>query len=180
MIDKIGIKSKQWMTKELSELLQDTTNVFIVRFCDLEMELQENIRSQMRGNNSSLMIVKNSICKRAFCEYEWNDLVKFIDGPTALVLGDVNPIKVAKVLVDFSDENPSFIVKGGVLDGEICSQDRLSELAELPSKEVLLGKLTGSLASPIINFIYILDVQVKRMVYVLSQIKKKKENESDK
>ncbi len=174
-VENIGRKSKQWMTEELIDTCQDVKDLFIVSFSNLGVVEQEELRNRLRHNKSTLMVVKNSICKRAFSSEKYQPLLSFVDGPIALIFGEGDSIRVAKLLVNFIDEYPSFEIKGGRLDAEIYSVKKIEELSKLPSKEILLSKIVGTLNSPIVKFVYVLDIQLRKIVYILSQIKKIKE-----
>jgi len=171
--EKIGKKCKQWMVKEFSHMLKESSNTFMANFSNLNVIEQEEIRNELRQLRSSFVVVKNSICKRVFNELNQKKLKDYLDGPTAIILVKDEPIKVTKVLVGFSKRYPNFEVKGGLIEEEVYSEDKLKELAELPSKIVLLAKFVGSVGTPMIRFLQILDMQIRRVVYVLSQIKDK-------
>jgi len=175
--EKIGIKCKQLMTKELSSFLKDSKDIFVTNFTNLSVLEQEELRGKLRERESSFIVVKNSICKRAFSQIGQKNIVDFLEGSVAVILGKSDSVKIAKMLVDFSKQYPNFQIRGGLVDNCVYSDEKLKELASLPSREVLLAKIVGSINSPIVNFVCVLDAQLRRLVYILFQIKEKKSKE---
>lgn len=173
-IENIGLKCKKWMKGELVDLFQRNESIIVTNFRNLNVEEQEELRKELRKQKSYLMVVKNSICKRAFNDLDLKELSQLLQGSCAVVLGKNNSIKIAKVLFDFADEYPGFNVKGGLINQEIYSDKKIEDLSELPSKEVLLGKLVGSIGAPTFKFLQILDMQIRRIVYAFLQIRDKK------
>jgi large subunit ribosomal protein L10 len=90
----------------------------------------------------------------------------------ALVTGD--PVAPAKALVEFAKANQAFKLKAGMLDGKLLQPADVKALAELPSREVLLAKLLGTLNAPTSNFVGVLAAMPRSLVQVLSAIKDQK------
>jgi large subunit ribosomal protein L10 len=97
-----------------------------------------------------------------------------LTGSTAVVFGYSDQLAPTKVLSDFMKENEKLSVKGGLLDGKFIDPKMIAALAKLPSREVLLGKLLGTMKAPITNFVYDCKGILTKFVIALSAIKDKK------
>lgn len=108
-----------------------------------------DLRASVR-EHARVSVVKNTLARRAANEAGREELMPLLEGPTALVWVDGDPALAAKALAAFAkehDERPS--LKGGLLEGDALPPAEIIELTKLPSKEVLVGKLVGAIASPI-------------------------------
>jgi len=95
-----------------------------------------------------------------------------LEGEIALVLGYGDEIIPAKLVYEFSKENPSLKILGGFFENQFKPAEDFIALAQLPSKQELLARLVGSISSPIASFARVLKANLKGLVYVLSAIKK--------
>ena len=93
-------------------------------------------------------------------------------GQMAVIFGFTDEIAPAKISYLASKKNDQIKILAGILGKEYLDQDRVMELAKLPNKPELLGKLLGTMQAPISNFIYVLNGNIKGLVTVLSKIKK--------
>lgn len=96
------------------------------------------------------------------------------DGPTAVLFAKDNPLAALKTLVEFTKNNPTLKVKGGSFEGRTYTGDEIVTIASLPSREVLLGKLTGNLISPIRRLLGVFSGNQQKLVIVLNSIASKK------
>ena len=96
------------------------------------------------------------------------------DGPTAVLFAKDNPLAALKTLVEFTKNNPALRVKSGFFEGMTYTGEEIVTIAKLPSREVLLGKLAGSLISPIQRFLGALSGNQRKLVIVLNSIASKK------
>ena len=92
-----------------------------------------------------------------------------IEGQMALVLTDADVSEISKILVKFAKDYEGFVLKGGVLDGAILSADEVRTLSDLPSREVLLAKLLGTLSAPITRFAGALNAKTRDFASILKQ-----------
>jgi len=84
-------------------------------------------------------------------------------------------VSVSKVLVDFSKEHTKLKIKAGLLGKKILTPVEIKSLAGLPSREVLIAKLLGTMNAPITNFVGVLAAVPRSLVYVLEAVRKQKE-----
>ena len=81
---------------------------------------------------------------------------------TAIAISKDDPIAPAKILKEYDDKVESFKIKAGYIDGKVVDADTVMQLASIPPKEVLLGKLLGSLKSPLCKLCAVLNAKVEK------------------
>ncbi len=138
------------------------------------VELAE-LRVSLRKAGASFKIVKNRVARIALDEHESKTLASELTGPIGLayMYGDV--AAGTKTLFEFEKKYEVFKVKSGVMDGRLLSYDELKGLSELPSKEVLIAKIIGSLVSPHRGLVSVLNGVGSKLVRVIGAIKDKKQ-----
>ena len=137
------------------------------------------LRSVLREGGAEFKVVKMTLAKRAAAELEYTDLDELLLGPTGLAFADGDPVTAAKALKDFAKENDAFSVKGGMLGSEFLTPERVSELAEIESRDVLLSKIAGVMQAPMANMAGLLAALPRNLATALQQLVEKKEAAGD-
>lgn len=161
------------MVEQLVKRLEGTKNIIITNYKGLKVREVEELRNTLRQISAHYAIVKKSLLKRAFEQLDLKEASKFLEEAVAVGTGCEDAIKISKVLVDFKKKHPPFIICGGFLDREFASADLISELAALPTQEVLLAKFINGLKSPINGFVNGLSGILRKLVCVIDAIKAK-------
>ncbi len=136
--DKVGAVA------ELTSRFNRSSAVVLTDYRGLTVAQLKELRTAL-GSTSTYAVVKNTLTKRAVSEVGYDDLASLLVGPTAIAFIEGEPVEAAKALRNFSRTNPLLIIKGGVLDGKMLSTAEINSLAELESREVLLGRLAGGM-----------------------------------
>jgi len=133
---------------EVRERLGDSNASVVAEYRGLTVAEMAALRKVLRAAGGDFKIFKNTLVRLAIAGTDHEALGELLVGPTgiAFIQGDVSA--VAKALKDFAADNPALIVKGGVLDGTALDTSSLKALADLPSRDVLLARLAGLIASP--------------------------------
>jgi len=134
---------------ELKAKVDSTSTAVVTEYRGMTVAQIQTLRRQLRALDADYKVFKNTLVRRAIAGTTVEPLDAFLEGPTAIafVNGDVSA--VAKALRDFAKATPTLVVKGGVLDGKVLSVSDLTALADLPSRDVLLARLAGLIASPL-------------------------------
>ena len=146
----------------------------IVDFAGLEVKDTLELRKKLKEVNGELKIAKKTLIQIALDKNKLEKNIKEIDGQIALVFGYMDEIAPAKIIYNFSKENNNLKILGGFFGNEFQNAEKFIELAQLPSKEELLGKLVGSISSPLTGFVRSLQYNIKGLVFALNAIKKNK------
>ena len=169
-------ESKQQIVTELHEKLQQAKAVFLADFRGMSVEQATNLRNELRKAEVEYKVVKNTLLELASKDTDADALNSHYAGPTAIALTYTDPVAAAKVLSKFAKEQQNtFKLKAGVLSGKTITVPDIQALADLPSREVLLAKLLGSLNAPASNFVGLLAAIPGSFVRVLDAIRTQKE-----
>jgi len=165
---------KAEIIKSLKEKFLKSEAVFVTTFRGFTVAESNEIRKLIRETGGEFKVAKNTLIKIASQNTPAQSINEYIEGPTALVIAYKDPVEIAKVLKKFTDEHESLKVRGFVIKGKGFSSEALNELAKLPSKEVLLGQLLGTIQAPIANLVGLLSAIIRNFLYVLKAIEEKK------
>jgi large subunit ribosomal protein L10 len=138
-------------------------------------QLQELRRSL--GANANYAVVKNTLAKLAAKDAGIDGFDDLLTGPTAIafIKGDV--VEAAKGLRDFAKANPTLVIKGGVLDGKPLDAKEIAKLADLESREVLLGKLAGAMLASLSQAVYLLNAPIAQAARLAGALQAKRAEE---
>lgn len=167
-------EDKQQLTQELHEEWSNSEAAVITHYRGLTVDQMNQLRNDLRQAGSSMQVVKNTLARRAAKGTDFAVASHLFSGPTAIAYGS-DPVALAKAVSDFAKKNEKLILLGGVLDGRCIDASEVTALASLPSKEVLLAKLLGSLQSPISSFVRTLSEVPASFVRTLAAVRDQKE-----
>ncbi len=166
--------SKEQLVSELAEKLSVAQAAFLADYRGLNVEQVNKLRGDLRGAGIEYRVVKNTLLRLAAKNTGIECLSDLLEGPTAIAIAGNDPVAPAKVLTEFAKANNKFELKGGALGGKLLSAEDIKALADLPSREVLLGRLLGSINAPVSNFVGVLAAVPRSFVQVLAAIQDKK------
>ncbi|KIZ13399.1 50S ribosomal protein L10 [Streptomyces natalensis] len=129
--------------EEITEKLRNSNAAVVTSYTGLTVAQLKQLRRSL-GENAQYRVVKNTLTKIAANE-AGIQLDEHLSGSTAVAFVTGDPVEAAKGLRDFAKDNPSLVIKGGVLEGKALSADEIKKLADLESREVLLAKLAGAM-----------------------------------
>ena len=140
----------------------------------------DELRKQLRVAKAEVKVLKNNVARLVTKEGKMGDqakaLMDTVVGPTLVAFAYGDPAAAAKVFHKFAQDNEALKLKDSLMGTKLIVVSGVEELAKLPSKEVLLAKLLGTMNAPITNFVGVLAAVPRSLVTVLSAIEKKKAN----
>ncbi|MBM7518366.1 50S ribosomal protein L10 [Nocardioides nitrophenolicus] len=147
---------KQAAVAEIAESFSESAGAVLTEYRGLTVKELQDLRRSL-GANANYAVVKNTLAKLAAKEAGIEGFDELLTGPTAIafIKGDV--VEAAKGLRDFAKANPTLVIKGGVLDGALLDAKEIAKLADLESREVLLGKLAGAMLASLSQAVYLLN-----------------------
>ena len=160
--------------KELSKTLAKATAVYFTEYHGLSVSDMTRLRSEFFKVEVDYRVAKNTLIKLAAKENEIGGIDGLLKGSTAMAISYDEPVSPAKVIKDFNKDNDLPTVKGILFEGEFMPGDQFSRLADLPSKDELLGKLVGLLNSPMQKLVSTLNTPAQNLLGVLSNLNEKK------
>ena len=162
MPSKSILEQKQAVVAELAEQLKNSPAGVVVNYQGITVEADTKIRKALREAGVEYKVLKNSLTGRACDEVGLGDMKQYLSGMTAIAIGTNDPGAPAKVLKEYAEKIESFQILAGYLDGAVVDAATVNTLADIPSKEVLIAKLLGSIKSPLYGLAYALQAVVDR------------------
>lgn len=150
------VEIKQPIVDEIKGYVTDTKAVVLVDYRGLTVEQDTVLRKKLREAGVVYKVYKNTMLKRAFEGTDYEQLDKHLEGPTAVAFGIEDETAPARILSEVAKEAEALTFKGAVVDGTYYDEAGIKVLSTIPSREVLISKLLGSLQSPITNFARVL------------------------
>ncbi len=156
------LENKKVVVAELTERLKNAQAGVIADYRGLTVAQDTELRAKLREAGVEYTIVKNTLTRFAANEVGLEGLDPVLHGPTALATSANDVVSPAKVLVEFAKNNEQLEIKAGFVDGKVIDADEVKVYASIPSKEVLISKMMGSLLAPIGNLARALDAIAKK------------------
>ena len=129
---------------ELVESFQESAGAVLTEYRGLTVKQLQELRRAL-GDNASYAVVKNTLTQIAATEAGIDGFDELLTGPTAIAFINGDVVEAAKGLRDFARTNPALVVKGGILEGNLLDATEIARLADLESREVLLGRIAGGM-----------------------------------
>jgi len=164
---------KKAIIEELKEHMGASQYALLVDYQGLAVDEMASVRDGLRGIDAQMYITKNSFLGLAASELD-RELGDILSGPSALVTGAGEITDAAKKLAGFANEYESFSIKGGSFGSDTLSAEDVYELSRIPSREVMLSKVVGTIAAPMSSLVGVMNQKVSSLLYVLKAIEEKK------
>ena len=164
------------MIAELKETMKNAKGAVLTDYRGIKVALDTKLRRKMREAGVEYSVIKNNMASIAAKEAGIEGLDAYLKGPLALVSSDKDPVAAAKLISEFIKENRIMEIKGGLVEGTVIDAEGVKALANLPSREILLARLLGSMQSPITGFVTVLQGNIRNLVYALDQVRQQKES----
>ena len=169
-------EEKQVMIDDLSKRLDENNIIYIADISSLDAVATSSLRRQCFAKNIKLSVVKNTLLKKAMENVQGKDLTELYDilpGPTAIMLSDTGNLP-AKLIKDFRKKSDKPVLKGAFVEESIYIGDgQLNLLAEIKSKDELIGEVIGLLQSPVKNVISALNSSKGKIAGLVKTLSKK-------
>ena len=170
--------AKQATVAELKEKLTGAKGAVLVNYRGLTVAQDTKLRRQLREAGVEYRVVKNTMTRIAAQEAGLEGLDVYLEGPTAMAISTTDPVAPAKIITDFVKEHKLQVleVKAGLVEGNVIDEKGVKALASLPSREVLIAKMLGSMQSPITGLVNVLQGSIRNLVYALDAVRQQKES----
>ena len=167
---------KQAAVAEIVDSFNDAAGAVLTEYRGLTVKQLQELRRSL-GENASYAVVKNTLAKLAAKDAGIDGFDDLLTGPTAIafIKGDV--VEAAKGLRDFAKAHPTLVIKGGVLDGKPLDAKEVAKLADLESREVLLGKLAGAMLASLSQAVYLLNAPLAQAARLAGALQAKRAEE---
>jgi large subunit ribosomal protein L10 len=156
---------------EITDRFRTSSAAVVTEYRGLTMAQLTELRRSL-GKDTAYTVAKNTLVKRAAADAGVTGLDDMFVGPTAVAFIAGEPVDAAKALRDFAKTHPLLVIKGGLLDGRKIEPAEVAKLADLESREILLGKMAGAMLATLTKAAIVLNAlpsQVARLAAALQE-----------
>lgn len=165
---------KSILIEDLQEKIKKSGATFVAEYQGIEAVQMNELRKSLRDASIDFKVVRNTLARRAVKGTPIEFISKDLVGPTAIAFSYKDAAGAAKALVEFARTQPKLKLRIGALGAKVMSVDDIKALASLPSRDVLLGMLLGTMKSPVSGFARVLGGVPTKLLYALNAIKDSK------
>jgi large subunit ribosomal protein L10 len=170
--------TKQQLIDDYTQGFAQSSNAFVLGFQRMTVPQVDALRSKVRASGGRYQVVKNRLALIAVKDTKLASLSEHFQGPTAVAYSDTDVVGLAKVLTDFAKGADILEFRAGLIDGAPILGGDVRAIAELPSREVLIGRLLFLLQTPVSRLVRDLGAITQQFVSALDQIRQQKEAQS--
>jgi large subunit ribosomal protein L10 len=170
----LNLEQKQAVVAEVSKVIADAQAAILAEYRGLTVAQMTTLRSKARAGGVYVRVVKNTLVRRAVDGSPFACLQDHLTGPLAFVAGK-DPVAAAKVVVEFAKDNEKFRIMAGSMSGKLISLAEMKALAALPSRDVLLSQLMGTMLAPVQKFVATLNEVPTKFVRGLAAVRDQKQ-----
>ncbi len=155
---------------EVRQRLESASAAILTEYRGLAVKDLAVLRRSLREAGGEYKVYKNTLVRFAARDLGLAEMEPMLEGPTGIAFVDGDAVGVAKVLRDFARGNPNLVFKGGLLGDSVLSAADAGALAEVPPREVLLARVAGGLAAPLVQFAGLLQALPRNLAYGLKAL----------
>lgn len=146
------VELKQPIVDEIAGYLNGAAGVVLVDYRGLTVEQDTKLRKQLREAGVVYKVYKNTLVKRAIAGTEFEPMTEMLEGPSAIAISATDATAPARIMAEFAKTADKLELKCGVVEGTYYDVNGIKAIADIPSRDVLISRLLGSMQSPITNF----------------------------
>ena len=172
--ERLKKEDKIHVVSELQGKFEKAKGIVFTDYRGLNVEEITSLRNNLRESALEYRVVKNTLAKRAAEGTPVDAAREIFSGPIGIAVGYDDPVLLAKKILDFSKKNNKLQLKGGIIEGGVCTPEQIKTISELPSREIQLSMLVGAMQSPLSKMAGLLNATLSRFIYALEALKDKK------
>ena len=177
--EKVDKKAQKAATvADLTSRLKASSTAVLDDYRGMTVGQMRDLRTKLRGGGIEMVVVKNTLARRAAKAAGYEPLSAELVGPIAMLFAVDDVSAPARILNDYIRANRKMVIKAGLLEGQIIKADAVTELADLPSREILLSRLLGAMQAPLGNLASVLQAPLTKFARTLDAVRTQKESQS--
>ena len=165
---------KEKQVEDIKEKFGRAKAAFIAEYKGVKAMGMNEIRNSLRAASVELKVVRNTLAIRAVKGTAAEPLALHLKGAAAIIFSYKDAVLAAKKLMGFASEQPNLKLRAGLLGDKLIGLKEIKSLSELPSRDVLLGRLMGALNMPASRFVFVLGGVSRKLIYALNAVKERK------
>jgi large subunit ribosomal protein L10 len=163
---------------DITARLKASSTAVLADYRGMTVGQMRDLRSKLKGGGIEMVVVKNTLARRAAKAAGYETLNAELIGPIAMVFAADDVSAPARILNEFIRANRKMVIKAGLLEGQVIKADAVTELADLPSREVLLSRLLGAMQAPLGNLASVLQAPIVKLARTLDAVRSQRESQS--
>ena len=167
--------NKKEVIAEIKERLTASEGVLLVDYRGLTVKEISELRSSLREAGGSMTVYKNTLTELALRELAMPTMEEHLEGPTAFVFIEGDPVAPAKALTKFAESTPALELKAALLGNSVLDKESVIALSKLPSREELIANLLGTLQNPARGLVTVCSGPARGLATALDAIAKQKD-----
>jgi large subunit ribosomal protein L10 len=175
-VDKKAEKAAS--VSDITARLKQSSTAVLADYRGMTVGQMRELRTKLRGGGVEMIVVKNTLARRAAKAAGYEPLGAELVGPIAMLFAAEDVSAPARILNDYIRANRKMVIKAGLLQGQLIKADTVTELADLPSREVLLSRLLGAMQAPLGNLARVLQAPLSTLARTLDAVRSQKESPS--
>jgi large subunit ribosomal protein L10 len=177
--EKIDKKAEKAATvADITARLKASSTAVLADYRGMTVGQMRDLRSKLRDGGIDMVVVKNTLARRAASAAGYEPLSAELVGPIAMLFAADDVSAPARILNDYIRTNRKMVIKAGLLEGQVIKAEAVTELADLPSREVLLSRLLGAMQAPLGNLASVLQAPMTKFARTLDALRSQKESQS--
>ena len=151
------VELKQPIVQEIAGNVEGAQSVVVVDYRGLTVAEDTQLRKELREAGICYKVYKNTLMNLAFKGTEFESLAQVLEGPSAIAISKDDATAPARIIAEFAKKAPKLEIKAGVVEGDFYDAKGMEAISAIPSRDVLISRLLGSMQSPIANFARVLN-----------------------
>ncbi len=174
--EQVDKKAQKALTvQEITERLRASSTAVLADYRGMTVSQMQDLRQKLRGGGVEMLVVKNTLARRAAQAAGYGALGPELVGPIAMLFAGEDVSAPARVLAEYIRLNRKMAIKAGLLEGQLIKAETVAELADLPSREVLVSRLLGVLQAPLGNLASVLQAPLSKFARTLDAVRAQKQ-----
>jgi len=170
----VNREEKTALIADINARLKSSSLAVVAEYRGLTVAQMNRLRRELKQVGGAYRVAKNTLTRRALKDTAFEKLEELLTGPAGLVTAGQDPVAVAKVLVKFAEQHDKLKITGGILEGAVLPAKTVSDLAKLPSREVLLAQLLGLINALAAQLLRTIQEPAARVVRLLGALERSK------
>ncbi|HPN88117.1 MAG TPA: 50S ribosomal protein L10 [Candidatus Omnitrophota bacterium] len=170
----IGQIFREILANDVKKGINKNNNVFVLSYSKLSSAQICDLRKMLKKSGAQVYVSKNTIARIALQDLNFQELADKIDNQTAFIWSNADAVDIAKAIIKFVKDFDVVKVQGGLLQGRVLNHDDVKRLSDLPSREVLLSQLLGTIQAPLSRLANALNAKTRDLLSILKQLSEKK------
>ena len=156
------LEQKKQVVEDLAAKIKGAAAGVLVKYEGIKVADDTVLRTALRKAGVEYAVMKNTLTGRACDIAGYGEMKQYLTGMTAIAVSKDDPLAPAKIMKEYAEKVESFEIKAGFIDGAVIDVKKVEELADIPAKEVLIGRMLGSLTSGLYSFARVLQAKIDK------------------